>query len=694
MTISSTVLSAQGTRADTTVLPTVSVTATRGAASILTAPLAVTKLTGAALRNVNGYGLDEALSKVPGVLAQSRYGTSDVRIVIRGFGARGAGDRSNAGTSRGIRVLIDGIPETEPDGRTSFDQIDLSTASAVEVIRSNASSIWGNGAGGVIHVMTPTWSSTPVAEIQPIFGSFGTQRYALRSSSPLGDRGTAYLNMSNTTFEGWRAHSDSRRQLFNAGAVGFVGNTKIGFYASGANHMFRIPGPLTKAQADSAPEQANAGYASRDERRYNRIARLGATAEHDFANSIGVSGMVFVSPKYLQRSERNTFRDFTRYHLGGSLTAHKDMQWSPTLDSRITVGFDEQYQDGAILFYNLVNGQRGDTVRDNKAEGANNKGFFIQDELQFGKKLAVTIGARYDNVSYYNKSFINAALTGSKSFDQVSPKLGASYRIGGTSALYANFGRGIEVPAGNEVDPFAAQGVVAINPLLDAITSSTLEAGYKTIGAALGPLTLSSDIAVYNTNVTNDLQPYNAGRFYMSAGETRRTGVEVGANAETKAGIFSNLALTVSSNKYLEYSVDSSKFIANGGTGVFDDNKQAGVPDVMAEFELGTSLPGLRSVRVKAGVEHIGEYFTDDANREDAKVAAYTIFNLTAELSKPIAMRNGLGLRAFFTVHNVTDKAYIGSAFLNPDRVGGVPVAFEPGMPRAFTLSFSVGKMQ
>ena len=85
---------------------------------------------------------------------QARYGTSDVRIAIRGFGARGAGDRSNAGTSRGVRVLLDGMPETEPDGRTSFDNIDLASAEGIDVIRSNASALWGNAAGGVISVST------------------------------------------------------------------------------------------------------------------------------------------------------------------------------------------------------------------------------------------------------------------------------------------------------------------------------------------------------------------------------------------------------------------------------------------------------------------------------------------------------------------------------------------------------------
>src|SRR5262245_44262781 len=96
-------------------LPGMTVTATRSAAPIISTPLAVTKITARDLRAVSGFGVDEVLSKVPGVIAQSRYGTSDVRLMIRGFGARGAGDRSNSGTTRGVRVLIDGFPETEPD---------------------------------------------------------------------------------------------------------------------------------------------------------------------------------------------------------------------------------------------------------------------------------------------------------------------------------------------------------------------------------------------------------------------------------------------------------------------------------------------------------------------------------------------------------------------------------------------------
>src|SRR5690349_17984692 len=184
-----------------TTLPGVTVTATRSPSAILTTPLAITKISAPELRSVSGLGLDDALSRVPGVIAQSRYGTSDIRLMIRGYGARGAGDRSNSGTSRGVRVLLDGFPETEPDGRTALDQLDLATAQGVEVVRSNASALWGNAAGGVVNVITMPGTTTPSFDVQPIYGGFGLSRFAARTSMPVGDGGMLWANFTNTTFD-------------------------------------------------------------------------------------------------------------------------------------------------------------------------------------------------------------------------------------------------------------------------------------------------------------------------------------------------------------------------------------------------------------------------------------------------------------------------------------------------------------
>ena len=296
----------------------VTVTATRYAESIIEVPYAVTIKTKDDFSNLKGYGLDEVLSSVPGVLSQSRNGNQDVRIVIRGFGARGSGDRSNSGTSRGIRVLVDGIPETEPDGRTSFDQIDLSLAQNIEVLRSNVSALWGNASGGIINISSIPQFTGNFFESNIFTGSFGFQKYVAKAGTDLSN-GQIFGSVSQSYFDGWREHSSSKRGVINLGLISDLSiNTRLKVLLSGASNLFRIPGPLTDSQFTSNPKMGNPTYVQRDERRYNRLGKIGINLEHSFDESNSLQSMVYLNPKYLQRSERGTFRDFTRYHLGGN----------------------------------------------------------------------------------------------------------------------------------------------------------------------------------------------------------------------------------------------------------------------------------------------------------------------------------------------------------------------------------------
>jgi iron complex outermembrane receptor protein len=677
----------------------VTVSATRSPSRILTTPLAISKIDAADLRSISGLGLDEALSRVPGVIAQSRYGTSDIRLMIRGFGARGAGDRSNSGTSRGVRVLIDGFPETEPDGRTALDQLDLAAAEGVEVIRSNASALWGNAAGGVVNVITVPAATAPSFAAQPVFGGYGLARYALRASTPIGGDGVLWANFTNTSFDGWREHSDARRALVNGGATGRVGNrTRLGLYVTAANNLMHVPGPLTQAQVDADPDQANPTYLQRDERRYNRVGRLGVTVDHDLSATLALSSMLFVNPKYLQRSERNTFRDFTRYHVGGSVMARKALATTGTR-SVITLGLDEAYQDGAILFYTLSpTGGRGTTLTDNKGEGANNFGIFLQEALAVGDRLTLQLGARYDAIAYTYRSFLPNPPVRSdrRDFSRVSPKLGLSWLVTPTRSVYANVGGGVEAPAGNETDPTPGAPPSLLNPLLDPIRSTTYEIGYKSAPSLTGRrLVLGYDVALYDVEVTNEIVPYNGGRYYLTAAKARRSGAELGVNATTSAGVFGSGAFTLSRNRYRDYVVDSAVILPNDPTKAgkradYSGNDVVGVPAALVNLELGTEVPGYRALRLSAGVEYSGKYFADDANR--VRVPSFTVLDLTAELREPIRIAGGVGVRGFVSVKNVTDKRYIGSAFLNPDLVGGAPAAFEPGMPRTVVVSVSLGR--
>lgn len=694
-------LAAQNPPKDTAKLPGVTTVATRSTTPVLAIPLAITRIEEVDLRSSSGYGIEEALRLVPGVIAQSRYGTSDVRLIIRGFGARGAGDRSNSGTSRGVRVLLDGFPETEPDGRTAFDDIDLQTATSVEVVRSNASSLWGNASGGVVSLQSVPTVSRGMLDVQPIVGSFGLRRVAARTAAPLGGagRGAIWMTFTNTTVEGWRKHSDARRFVLNAGATGNVSEqTRLGVFLVAANNLMRIPGPLTQAQMDADPSMANPVYATRDERRYNRQGRLGFSLDHEFNGTTSAFTAFYVNPKYLQRSERNTYRDFTRYHIGGNAMVRKSLALGAT-DNRFTLGVDEAMQDGSIQFYALAAGSTRGALTDNKVEGAQNLGVFLQDEMSVNDKLSFLLGARFDRVAYNYRTFFNPAATlkaQTKKFGRVSPKLGINWRVGASSSLYANMGGGIEVPAGNETDqpPTGPLPGALLNPLLDAIRSTTYEAGFKSLAMsfAQGAATLGYDIALYTIDVQNEIIPYNGGRYYQTAAKATRRGLELGLNANTRMGLFANAAVSLNDHKYANYVIDST-VISTTTTGTVDvsDNDVMGVPGHTFNGDVGIEVPGYRNLRISANIDHSGDYFADDRNT--VTVPGFTVYGLKAELRNPIVARNGMSLRAFLSVQNLTDEQYVGSAFLNPDPgAGGQPAVFEPGMPRSVTVSFSLGR--
>ncbi|MEO8579454.1 MAG: TonB-dependent receptor [Gemmatimonadales bacterium] len=673
-------------------LPPVTVTATRHSTSIFRVPLALTIIGKQRLENTRGYSIADALDAVPGVLAMSRYGTSDVRLVIRGFGARGAGDRSNAGTSRGVRVLLDGIPETEPDGRTSFDLIDFAAAERVEVVRSNASSLWGNAAGGVVDITTALDFENNFLRATHMGGSFDLRRTVLQAGTHLGASSLS-ATFTNTSQEGWRAHSDARRALLNLALASRLGaGTSAELFLSAANDLFHIPGPLTLAEVNADPNQANATYAARDERRHNRVGRLGATLSHQLASSSAVSGMVFVNPKHLQRSERGTFRDFTRQHLGGNLVFRNSTSFSQRLDGTTVIGTDGAFQGGAILFYGLTpQGTRDTALRDNKSENATNRGIFAQHEILIDDRLSLLLGARYDDISYSYRNFITPQIDASRSFHRVTPKAGVSWLLSPQHSIYANAGGGIEAPAGNETDPASTYGqdtVTALNPLLDAIRSTTYELGTKHV-VGLGRAFLSYDAAGYWTEVRNEIIPYRGGRFYFTAGKVRRQGLELGATVSAPTGFQLRTSATFARNRYINYVVDSVHYGLPGAFASYAGNRVAGLPDAYYAVIASQELWGLRPLSLKASLHGVGKYFADDPNT--VRVPAHTTFGVGAFLARPISL-GGVELHGFVEVDNVFDRKYIGSAFTNPDVVAGVPVAFEPGAPRTVIVSLSLSR--
>ena len=199
-------------------------------------------------------GLDESLGQVPGLFMLNRYNfAQDLRASIRGFGAR-----SSFGI-RGIKIIVDGIPETLPDGQGSVDGIDIGSASQISEIRGPVSSLYGNASGGAILIESEQGPAIPFAEIRTTVGDFDFNKLQLKTG---GDNGSLnYLfNLSDTSIDGYRDNSEFENTQFS-------GRFETTLSASSSllttiHHtdqpVANDPGGLTAEDAASDPKQARA----------------------------------------------------------------------------------------------------------------------------------------------------------------------------------------------------------------------------------------------------------------------------------------------------------------------------------------------------------------------------------------------------------------------------------------------------
>src|SRR5688572_11258261 len=203
---------ADTTRRDTVRLAPTVVTVTRIPLELSRVPLAVGVTNRDEIqRGKPGFALDEALAGIAGVQVDNRFNYAlGGRISIRGFGAR-----AQFGV-RGVRVLLDGLPATLPDGQTTLNHVDPAALGRAEVIRGPASALYGNAAGGVIRLTSAPAPWAPLAsEHRLLAGGDGL----LRVENSLGGRsgGAAYRAWaSHLRYAGYREHASARNTVAGA----------------------------------------------------------------------------------------------------------------------------------------------------------------------------------------------------------------------------------------------------------------------------------------------------------------------------------------------------------------------------------------------------------------------------------------------------------------------------------------------
>lgn len=156
--------SLRGQAADTVVLRPVVVSATRVPIGRDAAPASVTVLRGDDLRARGIVNVSDALATVPGI-AVVRSGSFGATTAVF---ARG-------GESDYMKVLVDGVPVNNPGGAFDFASLSTDNVDRIEVVRGPASVVFGSDAvAGVVQLFTRHGSGAPRGSAAVRGGSFGT----------------------------------------------------------------------------------------------------------------------------------------------------------------------------------------------------------------------------------------------------------------------------------------------------------------------------------------------------------------------------------------------------------------------------------------------------------------------------------------------------------------------------------------
>ena len=402
-------------------------------------------------------GLHEPLRTMPGVQVASRYGTDDVNIGIRGSAARARQ------AVRGVAVLLDGVPLTEPDGVARPDLIELAAARQVEVVRGPASALYAGSAGGVVNVVSRTGRDSPGITVRAQGGGLGFRKYHGRAGGLLaGGRGSGFAAASYSSTDGYRAHSEADILRGQVALEYLAGpGTRVSFQAVGSRLDSRLPGSLSlpefDADADAAAPPAAAFGFGREDNRY----RVGGQVEKDVGCAV-VNGHFFYGGRtlFFPIPSQIVDLDFHRVQGGGRLRLGRTAR----LPLEATVGFDYDRVFGTDHRWENDAGAPGSLLDDGR-DDAEGLGPYAQVEWQASAAIVATFGLRYDRVTYRFQGKAPKGLPRQETtFDQASPRLAAVWRPDAVTSLYASVGRGFEVPAFGELSPSPGAPIRPVRP--------------------------------------------------------------------------------------------------------------------------------------------------------------------------------------------------------------------------------------
>lgn len=611
------------------------------------------------LRDQRAGTLADALSQATGVFAQSRFGSQEMRLSIRGSGL------ARTFHTRGISVLQDGVPLNLADGSGDFQSIDTLAADHIEVFRgANALQFGGSNLGGSVNFVTAT-GYTAGTEARVEVGSFGYRRAYLQTGAVAGKLdGFASLGYYGT--DGFREHSEQREFRFTS-------NLGLRLDSGIENRSFltvtrsdsELPGNLTKAQLEADPRQANNNNrdSQLDQRRDTKVLRLANKSVARTSETTLTELAVYAARKDL---DHPIFQQLLQenYDYGVSLRL---IETAPLFGhaNRLVLGLNPQYgYTRGDSYENLPGTRRRGARTDRYRQEAANLIAYAENQFGLSPDLTLVAGAQAVSARRSNDDQFIATGTLDGSYDRTyrgfSPKIGALYQLAPKTQLYGNVAGSFEPPSFSETTvTLPGDSTPNDNEPQRALTC---ELGSRSQGQVWG-----WDLSIYHARIRSELlivqvETTTPGVFTgvtTNADHTIHQGVEAGLRVRPLSWLTLRL-----NGLYNDFRYD--------GDAQYGDQRLPGVPQVQVKSELRGDF-GKQFVALTT--ESSGESLVDLQGA--LKAGSYNLFGLKA--GGELLPRLGW----FLEGRNLADEKYAATTGVIDTARAGNTAQFLPGEGRS-----------
>ncbi len=670
-------------------LDTIVIEATRTDRDVMSTPASAYYLTQEPQKGMN-VNLSETLKGVPGLQLNNRENyAQDLQISMRGFGAR-----SSFGV-RGVRLYVDGIPATMPDGQGQTSNIDLNSLDHIEVLGGGLSSLYGNSSGGTILTTSREGQGDDSITLGYSGGSEnkGQANVVLQGGAKNANEPSYILSSSYFDTDGFRDHSGANKILSNAKLTWDLDDgSKINWINNYVKIEADDPGGLKKEDWKTNPKQVAGNVSKYNARKEIEQVQTGLTWNKPINDVNEIYAMVYAGQRSV--TQYQSIPDTAQggvNHAGGVIDFDRnfygtDIRWTgkdvlPDLKLIAGIAIDGMTEDryGYKNFIGSTLGVKGEKRRD-EDNTLWNLDPYLQASYTLNQDWNLDAGLRYSNVHFKteDKFLSNGDNSGKTTYEKLLPSVALSWKIVPELMAYASYAQGFETPTFTEMAYPASDSNKTLD--LRAAESDTYEIGLKSSNY-LGDFTMAAFHTVTQDDIVSAENIYGRGTF-RNADQTVRQGLELSWNKNLWHDLTAQASYSYIDAKF---DADIPEILDDKGDvkveKIFKGNYIPGIAKNQAFLSLGWKPEN--GLRAGVDVRYSDKIYVDDKNSDSAPsyvVAAANIgYNWTV---------NDWAFNTFARVDNLFDKDYSGSVIVNESNSR----FFEPAEGRNWSAGLSVTK--